>query len=394
MPAQRLIIVAASISAPGQMGGNTKIAIEMARNLPALGWTVEVVVPSQKLATFANAIGTPAGLRYHPIKGLSGEFRHFFSSIRLYTREFARAFARLNVSARDIVYATCNFHFEIVPLVFLKRRFNYIYLPSHYLFSPFIIENLVRGYRFPAIKWLVVWIYERLFFCLARTVADGFVITNDSDRRYFGKSWSASLFPVYGGVNVEQIPGGSCEKTRDAVFCSRLHPQKGVESLLEIWSNVITIVPSARLSLVGNGASSYEKFLRKRAAELGVASNIEWLGYVNNEAKYRIYKSATVFVHSTIYDNNGMVAAEALCSGLPVVMYDLPALRTVYTDGCAKVPFGDSRAFAETIARLLTDADYRSTVAPSEETVARLKDRWNWPNRMVRLSDFLKGLHG
>jgi len=392
---KRIIIVAASASEPGQMGGNTKITIEMARNLPKLDWTVEVIVPAEKKPTFTDNIGEVEGVTYHTYPRFPGsEFKKALSSPVYHYKMFKAAFEELGASKGDIVYLNCNFHYEIVPLVLLKRKFGFIYLPSHYLFSPFILENLARHYRLPALKWLIVWFYERFFFRMSRLAADGFVITNDSDRVNFPGKFQDRLIAIYGGVNVEQIPDAAAGKIRDVVFCSRLHPQKGVEGLLDIWALAVKELPQARLSIIGNGAPGYEKRLRDRADRLGISGNIEWLGYVNNEAKYRIYRETKVFVHSTVFDNNGMVAAEALCSGLPVVMYDLPALRKVYTAGCVKVPYSDKAAFAKAIVDLLKSPRRLAEVSPDGKTVESLRSYWRWTNRAELMSAYLEHLYG
>lgn len=395
MSGKRLIIVAASASEPGQMGGNTKIAIEMARNLPGLGWDVVIVVPEEKKATFTGNLGEVKGVAYCTFALFRGnDLLCPVASAGYYLREFEKAFAKLGVGANDIVYSVCNFHYEIVVLSLLKRKFSYKYLATHYLFSPFIVENVVRRYRFPAVKYFLVWLYERFFFLWAKVFADGFVITNDSDRHHFSKRAQREVLAIYGGVNVDQIPPTAAPKTRDVVFCSRLHPQKGVEGLLDIWRLVVQTMPNAKLSIIGNGSSAYEKKLRDKANAIGIANNIEWLGYVNNEAKYGIYASAKVFVHATVFDNNGMVAAEALCSGLPVAMYDLAPLRDVYTKGCAKVPYGDKPAFARELVRLLKDDGYRAGVAPDAETLSALRAYWNWPSRAKLMADFLEKFCG
>ena len=229
---------------------------------------------------------------------------------------------------------------------------------------------------------------------MAKRSADGFVITNDSDMRHFPNEMHKRIFAFYGGVNVDQIPQGDVPKTRDVVFCSRIHPQKGVEGLMDIWARVHKRCPKARLTIIGNGAPAYERHVKAKADRLGIADTIDWMGYVNNEAKYEIYRSARVHVHPTVYDNNGMVAAEALCSGLPVVMYDLPALRHVYTTGCVKVPYGDKSAFADEIVRLLADGCHLAAVAPTSEDVAALRRQWDWPSRVARFAGWLEGFHG
>ena len=377
------------------MGGNTKIAIEMARHLPKLGWSVVVVVPKGKLETFTDNIQPVEGLSYSTIEDFHGsEFRRFAASARHAKIEIGSVFRKLGVNGRDIVFATCNFHFEILSLVLLKRKYGFRYLPSHFLFSPFLFENILRGYRFPAFKYLLVWFYERTFFLLAKCFADGFVITNDADRCHFPRRMKNRLFAFYGGVNTDQIPNAPAGKTRDVVFCSRLHPQKGIEGLLEIWAIVCEKRPSSRLTVIGNGDASYEKRLREKAVRLGIADRVEWLGYVNNEAKYAIYRSAKAFAHSTVFDNNGMVAAEALCSGLPVVMYDLPALRHVYAAGCMKVPYGDKTAFADALLRLVADEDFNGATAPSPDQIADLREHWDWSNRVKSFAAWLEVLHG
>ena len=108
----------------------------------------------------------------------------------------------MGVGPEDVVFVTCSFYHEVVPLVRLKRRFGFVYLPSHFLFLPFIFENLARGYRFPALKYLVLWFYERFLFRKEKSAADGFVITNDSDLRHFPEAMRARVFAIYGGEHL------------------------------------------------------------------------------------------------------------------------------------------------------------------------------------------------
>ncbi len=376
------------------MGGNSKIALEMARHLSA-SCEVHLVVPGDRVETVTQAIGEPAGLHVHVVPPFRGsDLRRPYASARHYTEALRVVCEELHVCKDDVVYSCSDFHVDTLPCFRLKKKFSYRWIAVQFLFVPFLIENLIRRYRFPALKYVLVWVYSNLLFRLARRRADAFVITNDSDRRHFPKGFQDSVFAFYGGVNVDQIPQGDVPKTRDVVFCSRLHPQKGVEGLLDIWAFVHKANPAARLTMIGNGAPEYERKLKERATRLGIAETIDWLGYVNNEAKYEIYRSARVHVHPTVFDNNGMVAAEALCSGLPVVMYDLPALRHVYTTGCVKIPFGNQKAFAAEVVRLLSDADHYASVAPTTEQIADLRNHWDWPTRVERFAGWLEGLHG
>lgn len=392
MMSSRFIIIAMGLSEPGTLGGNSKIALELARCLCGTH-EVHFIVPRSKIKTIDDSIGRPKGLILHEVEPFAGgDLRHPIASARHYTRVVREVFKALNVGVADTVYTCSDFHVDTLPGYRLKTEFGYHWIAVQFLFVPFLFENLWKGYKFPALKYVLVWCYSQFLFHLARWRADAYVITNDSDRCHFPKAFQNRVFAYYGGVNVDQIPVGEVEKTRDVVFCSRLHPQKGIDGFLDTWRLVRAKCHQARLTVIGNGAPEYEAMLKGKAERLKIADSIDWLGYVNNEAKYEIYKSARLLVHPTVFDNNGMVAAEALCSGLPVVMYDLPALREVYTTGCLKVPFGNKRAFAEVVCRLLEDTAYYSSVAPTADQITALREHWDWPNRAKCFSDFLEGL--
>ena len=386
---RRLLMVGFGLSEPGTMGGNTKIALEAARHLCS-GREVHLVVPERKVATVTSAIGEPPGLTLHAVRSFEGgDLRRPLASARHYTAELRNFLEEIGACANDDVYSCSDFHVDTIPCYSLQSKFGFRWVAVQFLFVPSPVENMLRRWGFPVFRYALVWIYSNILFRLARRRAAAFVITNDSDRTHFSKSFQERVFPFYGGVNVDEIPSGGVERTRDVVFCGRLCAQKGIWGFLDVWRRVLDEAPGVRLAVIGNGAPEFERALRAKAEALGVADSVDWLGYVNGEAKYAIYRSARVFVHPTVFDNNGMVAAEALCSGLPVVMYDLPPLRHVYTTGCVKVPRGDKEQFAQEVARLLSDPDRARAVAPNAGQTGELRAFWNWPERVRRFAVWL-----
>jgi glycosyltransferase involved in cell wall biosynthesis len=285
---------------------------------------------------------------------------------------------------------------DVLPAFLLKPAFRFVWAPSLFLFVPFITENVRHQYGFPVLKYALYYVYQRSIFRLIKMRGDLFVITSDCDRRHFPKRLQPHVFAFYGGVNVEQIQVAESvarpdpDRRRDVVFCGRLHPQKGIDAFLDVWRRVLDALPDARLTVIGNGTAGYERMLKRKADRLGIAARVDWLGYVNNEEKYAVYLSARVFVHPTVYDNNGMVAAEALCSGLPVVMYDLPNLRSVYSVGCTKVRERDGAAFAAALIRLLSDPAACASDRPSSGAVQELRNHWSWQTRVRRFEEFLE----
>lgn len=387
---RKFIICAMTLSRPGTMGGNSKITLEMARCLSD-AFDVHFIVPEDKEPTFSENVPASSDVKLHVVSPyLKSEFRHPISSSWFYYHEIRRVLDEVKPTSDDFVYCCGDFHIDSVPCWFLQKRYGFKWLPSAYLFVPGPIENLRRRYGFPLFAYSLAWLYARVYVFLSSLRATGFVITNEDDFKHFPRRFRGGrLFPFYGGVNVGQIPSGPVTKTHDVVFCSRLCVQKGIMGFLDVWKLVHEALPSARFTVIGNGAPAFEAALRRRAEALGIADSIDWLGYVNNEAKYNIYRSSKVMAHATIFDNNGMVAAEALCSGLPVVMYDLPPLRHVYSDGCIKVPYGDKNAFAAALIQQLTGKD-ASTQTP--ELTSSLRRKWDWENRVEMFKTWLEHL--
>lgn len=367
------------------MGGNSKITLEMAR-YACQHTEVHIFLQEYKIKTVTDNIPQSPSLHIHSVQDYPHDFlfRPISSTIRFY-RFMLKVFAEIEISKDDIVFACSDWHADILPLRLLRRKFNFTWLASFFLFIPSFVENIRQHYGFPKFKYILYWYYQRLMFGILRRNADGVVITNESDKREFPTRLREKTFPFYGGVNVDQIPDAVTPKTRDAVYCSRLHPQKGLLKFLDAWKTVIEKLPKAKLSVIGNGDAKYEAQLRSRAKELEIEHSIEWLGYVNNREKYEIYQSAKVLVHTTVFDNNGMVAAEALCSGLPVTMFDLHTLRDVYTIGCTKVPYGDYSAFAKTVIDHICNPKELS-----KTQIAELRKKWDWSERSSALEKWIE----
>lgn len=106
---------------------------------------------------------------------------------------------------------------------------------------------------------------------------------------------------------------------KQVLFLSRIHVKKGLEILIDVWNDIIKIYPGWKLYIVGNGEDSYISSLCDNVVQMGLQDSIFIQPPVFGESKVELYQSSAIFVLPSYSENFGMVIAEALSCGVPVI---------------------------------------------------------------------------
>ena len=122
------------------------------------------------------------------------------------------------------------------------------------------------------------------------------------------------------------------DRTRVVLFLSRIHPKKGIENLLQAWAGLDT--RGWVLRIAGPDEDGYLDSMRRLAQRLGLAGRVEFPGAVSGEQKRETYRAADVFVLPAHTENFGVVVAEALAHGLPVITTTGTPWREIVEAGC------------------------------------------------------------
>jgi len=102
------------------------------------------------------------------------------------------------------------------------------------------------------------------------------------------------------------------------LFVGRVAFEKNIGFLLEMTKVLIEQHPDALLVVAGQGPA--EKSLHKQAADLGLDSNIKFIGYLDRNTELNAcYQAADIFVFSSKSETQGLVLLEAMAQGTPVV---------------------------------------------------------------------------
>lgn len=137
----------------------------------------------------------------------------------------------------------------------------------------------------------------------------------------------------------------------------RLIPSKGIFDLAEIWKLVVEKSPKTRLAVIGTGEEVMKDRLKELIRKNSLDNNIELLGFLPKREVIRVLKSARVFLFPSWEEGWGISVAEAMACGLPVVAYDLPVYKEIFSSGITKVPLGATGQFADEVIQLLSDKE-------------------------------------
>jgi glycosyltransferase involved in cell wall biosynthesis len=115
-----------------------------------------------------------------------------------------------------------------------------------------------------------------------------------------------------------------------ALSVSAKRPHKNLARLLEALG---ALSPDRRPILVLPGyPTPHEAELRARAAQLGVAGDVRFLGWVPPEELEGLYAAAACFVFPSLYEGFGLPVLEAMARGVPVACSDRASLAEVAGD--------------------------------------------------------------
>jgi glycosyltransferase involved in cell wall biosynthesis len=104
---------------------------------------------------------------------------------------------------------------------------------------------------------------------------------------------------------------------RTALFLGRIHPKKGLPMLVEAWAKVR---PSGwRMRVAGPDEEGHMAEISAMIHEAGLDEVWSLEGEVSDEAKWKVFGEADLFILPTHSENFGISVAEALASGLPVI---------------------------------------------------------------------------
>ena len=217
-----------------------------------------------------------------------------------------------SVQWANVVHLTAVYSFPTFPTLFFCRLFN-----KPVVWSPRGALQRWEG----SSRVVYKWVWESI--CQELAPRNDLVLHVTSQEE---SEQSLKRFPrlravvIRNGVEVPQNLRRSASNGKlRLLYLGRLHPIKGIETLLEACGIVRGLSPDWHLHIAGTGSPSYVGFLKSKVQELGLTKQVEFVGEVFEERKEALFAHSDVAVVPSHVENFGIVVAESLAHALPVI---------------------------------------------------------------------------
>jgi phosphatidyl-myo-inositol dimannoside synthase len=395
----RVLMVASSF--PRWAGDSSgPFVLNLAQDLQRCGWAVDVLAPHAPGAVCREDMG-----------GVGVErFRYWWPS-RFETLCYGGGVLgnlrrnRLNaVKVPPLVLA------EWLALMRLLARRRYDIVHSHWLLPQGLVASLaarlsrarhvttVHGSEVLDLRGRMVAAFERVALRGAAAVTVNSPATRAAVEAIAPGLGDLHTIPM--GIAVDRMPDAdAAARIRAAhrrgsgpllAFVGRLIPEKGVGDLIEAVALLAPRFPDLTVLLVGDGSGrdGFESLARER----GVADRLSFVGPVAPADVYDHMAAADLFVGPSWHESFGLVFAEALHLGLPVVAAEVGGVveTVVHEETGLLVPPRAPEAIAAAVERIVRDPERaRAMAAAGKAVVSRRLSR---PAVAAAFSSLFEGL--
>jgi glycosyltransferase involved in cell wall biosynthesis len=214
----------------------------------------------------------------------------------------------------------------------------------------------------------------------ALAATQGVIATSDLTARFLAKDYDVPFGRITvapPGTDRVASRAANAEETVRLLAVGAIVPRKGYDVLIAALAKLADL--PWRLTIAGDRTRSAETAMRLDAdiARYKLGDRIDVLGAVSDETIADLYSQSDVFVLASHFEGYGMVFAEALARGLPVIGTTGGAIpETVPKDAGLLVPPDDAAALAAALREIVTNGKKRESLAAAARASAAKLPTW------------------
>ncbi len=353
----KLTIVIGTESYYPTISGVSVFSRLLARAMVSRGHSVHIICPSTRFASFEEM---DHGVHVHRIRSRKNPFRkgHRNSVFSYGPIQFL-----LQQIKPDIIHLQDPLGTSKAILRCAGKMRTPIVMTNHFAFDYVLSYLPWLAFAHPMItKWLEQYLISMYDRC------DYVTFPSETIRRTFGAhKLTVPSEAISNGVSLEQFfPSFNYDEMKAAyhipdlplvLHVGRLDQDKGSHLVLESFYQAQQVVP-CHLIICGEG--NMKEALQQQVRQLGLSSAVTFIGFINHQTELpQIYQMADLFVTASTIETQGIVALEAMASGLPLVVPHAGALPELVKDGVNGYLFepGNVGAMAKSTLQILQHPD-------------------------------------
>jgi glycosyltransferase involved in cell wall biosynthesis len=143
-------------------------------------------------------------------------------------------------------------------------------------------------------------------------------------------------------------------------YVGTIQPRKNLLRLIEAFAQALPDAPSGLQFVIAGKRGWLSEAIERRAAELGVAERVRFIGYADDDDLPALISGALAFVFPSLYEGFGMPVLEAMACGTPVLTSTTSSLPEVAGDAALLVPPDDTAAIAAGLRHLFAEGRLRT----------------------------------
>lgn len=234
----------------------------------------------------------------------------------------------LNRLNPDVVHENCCWMPSNALTQRWAQQFGYkVVLTPHGMLEPWILKRHYWTKKAPAL-----WLYQKD----AVVKADYLHATAEDEKKNLLRlGYNRKIEVIANGIDVDTIRmKTSWKRKKQILFLSRIHVKKGINYLIEAVAVLKEELKDYKINIAGEGEESYINELKQMTSQSGVTDSICFVGGVYGDEKWELFRNTDVFVLPTHSENFGIVVAEALACGTPVITTKGTPWHELRTENC------------------------------------------------------------
>ena len=161
------------------------------------------------------------------------------------------------------------------------------------------------------------------------------------------------------------------------LYLGRIHKIKGIDLLVEAFSDLIRELKDVRLVIVGSD-DGFLSMLKRQIDDLKIGDKILFTGLIPEKDKLRAYVDADVYVLPSVYETFPVTVLEACACGTPVIVTDRCGIANIVNDNnVGHVVEYNKDQLQDAIFKILTNVELRCCFGEGGKKLVREKFSWD-----------------